>query len=238
VEYAKGNGEYKLEYDLSRNRFFYKDNNDSFVFKQCRDTEDFDKTIETLKKEWENNGYKKTAEGFHDDNEAFLMQKIFEKVEKNKKSNDKKEENSYKNKNKDDLRKEYFQIVNNELPEKLSVGFEKAIEKYKKTDADETEICCILDIKNAKIIFVYGEGSDCESSDDENIFFEYSCDTLKKCKSMVDALDTLNLKQESSHWLADTINIVEGHGKLKDLSIAIYGNVQFGDIELDVIYEN
>jgi hypothetical protein len=242
VEYKKGDEEYRLDYDLQRSRFFYKEKDDSFVFKQCASIEEFKETIEGIKKEWEDNGYKSANEGFSDDTEALIMQKIFDKVEKDNKSNTrvKKEENPYKNKNQEDLKKEYFNIAGSRLPKILSDGFVKALQKYKKAGNDEDEICCILDIKDkSKMIFVYGDGGDCEGAGDENVFFVYTCDgTLNKCKSMVEAIETLNLRQESSHWLTDAINIAAEQGVLKGLSITIYGNVQFGDIELDVLYES
>jgi hypothetical protein len=48
---------------------------------------------------------------------------------------------------------------------------------------------------------------------------------------------TLNLGQESSHWLTDAISLAEEQGAFKDYTITIYGNIGYGEIELDVIYE-
>jgi hypothetical protein len=241
IEYKKNNEEYRLEYDLSKIRLFYKENDGAFIFDQCTSEKGLKEVVETIKKDWESKGYKKSGEGFHGDDETFLMQKIFDKVEKDGKSDNKKEDNPYKSKNKEALRNEYFNIANNELPKMLSAGFIKAVQKYKKSGNDEGQICCILDIAHDKprMIFTFGDGGDCESASNENVFLVYPTDTaLSKCKSMVEAVDTLNLKQESSHWLSDAAAIAAEQGALKDISVTMYGNIQFGDLELDVIYEN
>jgi hypothetical protein len=182
-------------------------------------------------------GYKKSYVKLIVDNYNKLFSKdgetikIAGKVEKT--------QNPYKETNKKELSKEYFEIANNQLPEILSEGFVKAIKAFKKADSDESEICCILDIgKKSKMVFVYGDGSECDDSNDESVFFKYPCDEiLQTCKLMVDALETLNMRQESIHWLIDAIKIAEEKSAFKDFSMTIYGNVQYGDHELDVIYE-
>jgi hypothetical protein len=92
------------------------------------------------------------------------------------------------------------------------------------------------------MVFVYGDGGECEGADDENVFYKFSCgETLGKCKNAVGMINmlshTLNLGQESSHWLTDAIMLAEKQGAFKDYTITIYGNVGYGEIELDVIYE-
>jgi hypothetical protein len=233
-------GKIMLEYDLMKPRLFYKVLDSSVEFKQYADIEELNKTVAEMKTQWEKEGYKLTNEGFHDDTEAPIFQKMFDKLEKDSKLIIKKEDNPYKKMDKEKIKKEYFGIANNELPEILSEGFVKAIQKYKKAKSDDNEICCILDInKKSKMVFVYGDGEECENADDENVFFKHPIDeTLYKCKSMVEAIDTLNLSQESSHWLSDAIITAKEQSIFKDLSITIYGNVQYGEHELDVIYEN
>jgi hypothetical protein len=137
------------------------------------------------------------------------------------------------------ISKEYFDIANNEIPGLLAPGFVKAMKKY---DSEQSgEICCILDIDSepSRMVFVYGDGLGCEGADDESVFFVYPCgDTLKKCKQMIGAIDTLNAGQESGHWLTDALGLAKDEGAFGDVSVTIYGDVQYGDYELDVIYES
>jgi hypothetical protein len=87
------------------------------------------------------------------------------------------------------------------------------------------------------MVFAYGDGGECENATDKSVFFTYRCDLLKKCESLVREIETLHLGQESSHWLTDAVKLAETEGAFKDLTITVYGNYQFGEIELDVIYE-
>jgi hypothetical protein len=231
-----GNGEQlRIEYDVIQYRLIIRDMNGNVkLFASFPALGEIDKAVNELKKIG-----KIIKEGFYTDEEAPLIQKMYDKAEKDKKGKIEKEQNPYRRMDKEELKKRYFEIANNELPKILANGFVKAFQKYKNGKSGANEICCILDInKKSKMIFVYGDGSDCEDTSDESVFLKYPCDeTLYKCKLMIEAIDTLNLGQESSHWLTDAVNLAEKQNVFKDLSVTIYGNVQYGEIELDVIYE-
>jgi hypothetical protein len=236
MEITANGKQVRIEYDIEQYCIVIHDMNGGIgQMAYCRTFEELDKIINHVKQFDEI-----TKEGFYSDEEAPLIQAAYENIRKIKKWKITKDANPYKKMDKEELKKIYFETANNELPKILANGFLQALQKYKKDNSGENEFCCILDIgKRSKMVFVYGDGSDCENANDEMVFYKFPCDEiLYKCKLMVEAIDTLNLGQESSHWLTDAVALAENENVFNKLSVTIYGNVQYGKIELDVIYEN
>jgi hypothetical protein len=140
-----------------------------------------------------------------------------------------------------DLRKEYFEMSNYILPKELAMGFVNAMDAYRKNKIVGSSICCIADIsrKGSKLVFVIGDGGDCGSPDDEFVFYVQKYDgNLAKSRAMVEAIDTLNIGQESGHWLTDAIMIADDQGAFRDIPLEIFGNYNYGDADLDVLFTN
>lgn len=249
IELKNDNGqEIRLEYDVNNNRIYTREEDGSVQFLGLGGN-DLPRAIEALKNHFKEMGFKEADSGvykkerhidgskfpLHDETCDFLDCALYGIKKQQELPELTPEEKLHIEK----TTKEYFSIANKELPQILAMGFVKAMEKYDRKKSKE--ICCILDIdsKQSQMVFVYGDGSDCKNTKDESVFFVYPCDdTLKKCKALAGEIKTLNVGQESAHWLSHAMELAKRKGAFKGLSrITVYGDIQYGEYELDVIYE-
>ena len=147
---------------------------------------------------------------------------------------------------KEELQKKYFNYVNNELPQELLPGIEKAMEIYKgiydenggfqdDEDGDGAAVCFIID--GSTMAFAVGDGLDVDGPDDDAIFYKFECKMLETCASWV--IDTeMNLRQEQGHWLGDCITLAAEEGVFDHFeNFCVYGDNGYGAGSYDVFYE-
>jgi hypothetical protein len=120
----------------------------------------------------------------------------------------------------------------------LALGFVKAMEKIKKKNSKQKiELCCIVDTENSSLVFAYGD--ECEDREDDNVFYAYKCkEPFTKCADLVEAISTLNVGQESTHWLTDAIALAQQQEAFQNIDIEIFGSYMYDAYDMDVIFSS
>jgi hypothetical protein len=125
-----------------------------------------------------------------------------------------------------DLNEMYFDVVNHILPEQLSVGVIDAMKVYKPNE--DNELICCVDMKKNALIF-YTEG--------KKPFYVFPCELLKHCIKWCSGLKLVE-RQEATHWLSDAVKASDEKGAFQSVdSICVIGETNFGDGDMDVIFE-
>jgi hypothetical protein len=166
------------------------------------------------------------------------IESLMDNVEKEHGVSPYKTPNPYFGQDEEVLKKQYFSLANHELPEMLALGFVKAMEKIKKKNSKQKiELCCVVDTENSCLVFAYGD--ECEDKEDDNVFYTHKCkEPFTKCADMVEAISTLNIGQESSHWLTDAIALAQQQEAFLNINVEILGSYMYGEYDMDVIYSS